>query len=173
MINVTLIGDRALVARLHGMPVVLQAALTTKVTALALQLQRHVQKNKLSGQVLKVRTGALRRSIHHLVESTKGRVVGRVASSGDVKYAAIHEFGGRTKAHVIRARKAEFLAFMGWVSVGPYGLHEQMVFRKEVNHPGSVMPERSFLRSSLSDMAQKISRELKDTVMRTLWGKRA
>ena len=75
------------------------------------------------------------------------RVVGKVASSGDVKYAGIHEFGGKTPAHDIYPDKAKALAFM---------IGGKQVFAKVVHHPGSQMPERSFLRSSLSDMRQEI-----------------
>jgi len=55
----------------------------------------------------------------------------------NVVYAAIHQFGGRTKAHVIRAKNARALAT-------PYGP------RKSVNHPGSVIPARPFLTISPS-----------------------
>lgn len=47
-------------------------------------------------------------------------------------YAAIHHFGGKTKAHVIRARRKRALAFGG-------------ILRKSVNHPGSVIPARPYL----------------------------
>ena len=35
-----------------------------------------------------------------------------IGSSGDVKYAAIQEYGGRTSAHEIVADKAQALAFL-------------------------------------------------------------
>ncbi|MEQ1774605.1 MAG: phage virion morphogenesis protein [Burkholderiales bacterium] len=47
-------------------------------------------------------------------------------------YAAIHQFGGKTKPHVIRARRKKALAFGG-------------IMRKSVNHPGSVIPARPYL----------------------------
>lgn len=47
-------------------------------------------------------------------------------------YAAIHQFGGKTRPHVIRARRAKALAFGG-------------ILRKSVNHPGSKIPARPFL----------------------------
>lgn len=70
-----------------------------------------------------------------------GRLAGSITSAFDgssatvgtnVLYAAIHQFGGQTKAHVIRAKNAKALAFGG-------------VFRKSVNHPGSKIPARPFL----------------------------
>lgn len=49
-------------------------------------------------------------------------------------YAAIHQLGGRTKAHVIVPRHAKALAFPG-------GAHPV----KKVNHPGSKIPARPML----------------------------
>lgn len=50
----------------------------------------------------------------------------------NVVYARIHQLGGQTKPHVIRAKRAKALAFGG-------------IFRKSVNHPGSHIPARPFL----------------------------
>jgi phage gpG-like protein len=47
-------------------------------------------------------------------------------------YAAIHQWGGKTKAHEIRARHAKALRFNGR-------------FFKSVKHPGSEIPARPFL----------------------------
>jgi phage gpG-like protein len=101
----------------------------------------------LSGQVLNVKTGRLRRSIFNEVTDTSTAVTGKVASSGDVKYAAIHEFGGKTPAHEILPNKAKALAFV---------MGGKQVFAAVVHHPGSVMPERSYMRSSLHEMEQEI-----------------
>lgn len=48
------------------------------------------------------------------------------------EYAAIHQFGGTTKAHTIRPVKGKALAFGGTVV-------------RQVNHPGSTIPARPFL----------------------------
>ena len=146
LLNVTVTGDRELIARLCAMPSKVHEALLRKMTELDLNLEAKV-KDKLSGQVLNVRTGALRRSIFGTVQGTPVSVVGKVASSGDVKYAAIHEFGGTTAPHDILPNKASVLAFM---------MGGKKVFAKIVHHPGSKMPERSFLRSSLGDMKDEI-----------------
>lgn len=153
-LKVEIFGDRDLIERLSSMPSKVHAALLRKVTALDLKLEAKV-KQKLSGEVLNVRTGALRRSIFGKVEDEPTRVVGKVASSGDVKYAAIHEFGGKTAAHEIVAKNGQALAFM---------MGGKQVFFKKVNHPGSTMPERSFLRSSLSDMKSEILEGLRQAV---------
>jgi hypothetical protein len=42
----------------------------------------------------------------------------------------------------------------------------EMRFARRVNHPGSKMPERSFMRSSLRDMSTQISLGMKEAVVR-------
>ena len=88
---------------------------------------------------------------------TEHSVIGKVAQSGDVKYGGIHEFGGRTPAHVIEAKKAAALHFV---------MGGKDVFAKRVNHPGSQMPERSFMRSSLRDLRDEIIDRLQAAVKR-------
>lgn len=153
MILVGVSADQNLAEVIAQMPAAIRAALVPRVTALALILQAHIQKNKLSGQVLNVVSGALRRSIHSTgaIETDTG-VYGEVRSSGDVKYARIHELGGRTKAHVIEPVKAKALAFM---------FNGKMSFFARVNHPGSVIPERSYMRTGLADKAAEIQTSLK------------
>lgn len=159
IISVRLVGDQQLLARLDSMPDALRRVLTGKMMALALRLQAHIQKNKLSGQVLHARTGALRRSIHPKIDQRSTGVWAKVLSSGDVKYAGIHEFGGKTKAHVIEPRKGQALAFM---------IGGTQVFAKRVNHPGSQMPMRSFMRSALGEKAAEISTGMKAAVIEGL-----
>jgi phage virion morphogenesis protein len=50
----------------------------------------------------------------------------------NVVYAAIHQLGGTTRAHVIKPKNKKALAFGGRVV-------------KSVNHPGSKIPARPFL----------------------------
>lgn len=128
------------------MPSKVRAALVRKVTALRLKLEAKIKTEKLSGQVLHVRSGNLRASIFSQTIEEGDKILGRAASSGDVKYAGIHEFGGKTPAHVIEA-KGNALAFM---------FQGKQAFFKRVNHPGSQMPQRSFMRSSLADMREEI-----------------
>ena len=129
---------------LAGIPPQVMTALRDKMKILTINLQHHVVADKLQGQVLHHRTGALGRSIQTEVTESGEQVTGKVFSSGDVKYAAVHEYG-----------------FDGVVNVKPS--IRTMVFGREVA-PFTVagysyhmhMPERSFLRSSLADQAEEI-----------------
>lgn len=78
-----------------------------------------------------------------------GRLAASIVSSSDndgavvgtnVKYAAIHQFGGQTRPHPIKPRNKKALAFGGRVV-------------KSVNHPGSAIPARPFLTLTDDDAA--------------------
>src|SRR3984957_831423 len=133
-------------ARFDAYPAALQAALGAKATELATALDDLV-KNKLSGAVLNTSSGALRDSIAAGVTADSDGVLTSVGSEGDVKYAAIQEYGGKTSAHEILPAKADVLAF-----VAGDGQH----FARRVEHPGSLIPERSYLGSALADMNDDI-----------------
>jgi phage gpG-like protein len=134
-------------AQFDGYPAALQAALSAKAAELAGALVDLVKDDKLSGAVLNARSGALSDSITANVTAEGDDILASVGSKGDVKYAAIQEYGGKTSAHEILPVKGDVLAF-----VSGNGQH----FARRVEHPGSVIPERSYLRSSLDDMKDEI-----------------
>ena len=92
-------------------------------------------------------SGDLRASIVSEVGVDGDGVIGSVGSAGDVKYAAIQEYGGKTAAHEILPSKADALAFLVGGAIR---------FARRIEHPGSVIPERSYLRSSLAEMTDEI-----------------
>ncbi len=147
------LGDTASAA-LADLPERLRDALSDKATALAAELEAKVQQ-KLAGGVLNPRTGALARSIVTTIEETATGVAVTIATNGDVKYAAIHEFGGVIPPHEIVPDKAKALAFL---------LGGKQAFAARVNLPAVTMPERSYLRSSLAEMADEIREGLTEAV---------
>lgn len=64
-----------------------------------------------------------------------------VGVGGNLAYAAIHQFGGQTKPHVIVAKNGKALKLPGGK------------FRKKVNHPGSKIPARPYLALQGTDWA--------------------
>jgi phage gpG-like protein len=147
MMTIALDGADALQARFAGFPTEMLDSLSAKTALLAQALAHKVRDDKLTGGVLNVASGALRASIVAEVGVDASGVFASVGSVGDVKYAAIHEYGGKTAAHEIVALKAEALAFANGGA---------MVFARCVAHPGSTIPERSYLRSSLAEMVEEI-----------------
>jgi phage gpG-like protein len=154
MFNVK-VDDSKVQLWLTTIPAQVHARLETEVYTLVEKLRNHVITDKLLGQVLQRRSGRLGQSIQQRVTSTQSEVTGMVYSAGDVPYARIHEYGGKTAAHIIEARNAEALSFV---------MGGRQVFAKKVNHPGSVMPERSYMRSSLRDMKDEIIEGMKRAV---------
>jgi phage gpG-like protein len=159
MFAVELRGLEETSARLDAYPAALSAALAAKATELAAALADLVKNDKLAGAVLNVGSGALQASIVADVSIDGDGVHATVGSTGDVKYAAIQEYGGRTGAHEILPAKAQALAFM----VGG-----SLRFARKIEHPGSMIPERSYLRSSLDDMSGDIASALAEAATEVL-----
>jgi phage gpG-like protein len=135
----------------------LDDALRERADALRAALEARIQQ-KLSGEVLQTRSGALAASIQSSVEDD-GSAVSIVASSSGAAYAAIQEFGGKTAAHDIVAVKAKALAFAAGGG---------QVFARSVHHPGSTIPARSFIGSSFAEMSDEIVGGLKQAVLDAL-----
>jgi phage gpG-like protein len=139
---------------LAKMPDRLRMALAEKAGSLAAALEARVRQ-KLEGGVLNMRSGALARAIVTTITEASGDVTVDVAVAGDIKYAAIHEFGGVIPPHEIVPDKAKALAFL----VGG-----KQAFAERVNLPAITMPERSYLRSSLAEMTDTIREDLSEAV---------
>ena len=78
----------------------------------------------------------------------------QVSWGSDVPYASIHNRGGKTKAHEIRARRGKALKFAG---------KGGDVFRRKVNHPGSNIPKRQFIGHSqelIDKIDERIERDI-------------
>ncbi len=86
------------------------------------------------GQTLSL-TGRLRRSI------TVAAGKGWAAVGTNVAYAAVHQFGGQSRPHIIEPKSKKALRT-------PYG-----IFRR-VRHPGSKIPARPFLMVQPEDWAE-------------------
>ena len=141
-------------AALETMPGRLRMALEQKANALAVELQAKIQ-NKLSGGVLNQKSGALARSIAATIDASSTDVSLTIAVSPDIKYAAIHEHGGMIPPHEIVPDRAKALAFI---------LGGKQAFAARVNLPAITMPERSYMRSSLAEMADEIGGRFSDAV---------
>lgn len=149
-------------------------ALSILEAAILIEMQRQ----------FKTRSGFFRNSIPNskTVDEVDGIVVGSIGPVG-VVYAAIHEFGGKTRPHIIRPRFKKALAWSG--SSGQYSTLSQMrtnrvgsgegasrgqfmtmrriktnkvkIFAKEVHHPGSNIPARPYMRPALLKNREKIA----------------
>jgi phage gpG-like protein len=155
MINVSFVGLSEFLTKLILLPESLNAALINKSEILANTLVQNIRDDKLSGEVLAEKSGLLKDSIDSAVEDTGEGSSASVFVSGDVPYAAILEYGGITKAHIIEATQGKSLAF-GW--------QDKQVFFTHVNHPGSVIAEHSYMRSALDDLEDDITSGFDDAL---------
>lgn len=124
------------------------------ITRLTIELTRHVKEDKLSGQVLKNRTGTLRRKINYRVTETPQSIVGQVGVK--LSYAAAHEYG-----------------FQGTVTVRAHLRTVTQAFGRPIAPTETAvrahsmrmhLPERSYLRSALRDQAPTIIEQLRAAV---------
>ena len=152
MLEVKLIDTAS--AALAAMPERISAALAIKAGALAAELEARIQQ-KLSGGVLQTKSGALAGSLGVTIDELPAGIAVRIATSPDVKYAAIHEYGGTIPPHEIVPDKARALAFL---------LGGKQTFAARVQIPTVTMPERSYMRSSLAEMADEVREGLIEAV---------
>ncbi len=159
MLKMEFIGGDVLAAVLRSYGGKVQTAIVQSIGRSALRLQSEVMDNRLSGQVLNIRTGNLHRSIHQQVTSSGGLVVGEVNTN--VRYGVAHEYG-----------------FAGTVNVKASMRQIRQAFGRPLKSPRYVqirahsrnvrLPERSFLRSALRDMKPGIEADLQKSIERAL-----
>jgi hypothetical protein len=146
VISAHLVGDEQLLERLRALQDAINAGLARCIAQLGIDLQRNVQQDKLSGQVLKTRTGALKSSIDYRVDQSLRGATTEVFTA--LRYGAAQEYG-----------------FTGSVSVGASLRRIREAFGQAIAEKTISMraydrrmalPERSFLRSALDDMTPMI-----------------
>ncbi|MBV8061459.1 MAG: HK97 gp10 family phage protein [Alphaproteobacteria bacterium] len=161
MISGTVKGTDAVIARIGRVEPNVREALIAEVKRLAISLQSYVVVNKLSGQVLKRRTGTLAASIQWRADNSGGNVsafVGsRINEAAELKYARVHEYG-----------------FDGTVTVREHLRMMTQAFGREVKEPRQItvhthsrnmhVPERSYLRSSLAEMKNDVLDGIRNAV---------
>jgi len=140
-------------------PAALRPPLRQTVERETIALQAHVVEQKLSGQVLHVRTGTLRRSITYTMHEDEDGIVGTVGTN--LEYAAIHEYGGAIHVPEIRPRRAKALHFY----VGG-----KEIFAMRTRAHTVQMPERSFLRSALRERREAFIAAVRATLAKLLGG---
>lgn len=160
MIGTYLTGDAEVIRKVDELGSRMRKELRGGIGRLALKLQNKVKTDKLSGQVLNVRTGRLRRSINQAVIDEGEKVTGVVSTA--VKYAPPHEYGF---SGVVTVREHLRMQTKAW---GKAITPKQVTVR---SHSAKMnLPARSFLRSALHDMdsAGTIKVELEAAVARAL-----
>ncbi|MBF3874208.1 HK97 gp10 family phage protein [Burkholderia pseudomallei] len=146
-------GQSQVIARIGRITPNIRNALQERIERIVVQLEGYVVRNKLSGQVLNVRTGRLADSINHAVVANGASITGIVSTA--VKYAPPHEYG-----------------FQGVVTVKEHLRQVTTAWGKPLATPVTAtvrehsmtmnLPERSFLRSALADQREDIVRGIRE-----------
>jgi phage gpG-like protein len=159
MIQARLIGMDKVSARVGTLFFRIADRLEERMKPFVQALQGYVRSQKLQGgHPLHQRTGDLSRSIKAHVERDAKAVSGYVYSEGArdgtpvVPYARIHEFGG-----TVHVPAHERLQSYAWGRP----IEPRMVRVRAYN---AVYPERSFLRSSLSENRARFEQLVRDCV---------
>ena len=147
----TIIGDGEVLAALAKIARTGKKAMMTALGKASRVVTNKAKRSYLTGQSLKVRSGTLRSSLRHELDSSK--LEARVGTN--VVYARIHEFGGTTSPHEIRPRHGKVLRFPV-----PGGF----AFAKSIQHPGSVMPARPWLRPAYETSQDAIADEFRQAL---------
>lgn len=176
MLKIEFIGGNEVAGKLKALEPKIYNSLLQTITKLSIELQANIKRDKLSGQVLKTRTGTLRRSINFRVDQSPNAIVGRVGIGKDAeKYGVMHEFGFDgtvgVRAHLRRAKAQMSLAkYRKVMNVDKEGktFHVNVETKGSKARTGGGMinvrahsrhvhfPERSFMRSALRDMQPEI-----------------
>jgi phage gpG-like protein len=146
MITITVDDKTAVtIANIQDLPTRLAAQIASTMTWVLIDLQSYIVLQKLQGQVLHHRSGHLGKSIvYRQTQDTAGEH-GIVGVGLEAPYGFIHEFGG---VYTIPTHLAH------WVNGPPLGQIRTASWT--VNAHAANFPERSFMRSALSDKAESI-----------------
>jgi phage gpG-like protein len=154
MISADLLGSEPALERLRALPEAATKGLARAIARLGSDLQSNVQQNKLSGQVLNIRSGALKSSIDIAIDQSDTTVTATVFS--DLDYAAAQEYGFSGTVNVRASLRLIKEAFGRSIAAKTIGVG---AYSRRMN-----LPERSFLRSALDDMAPDISAGVQDAL---------
>ncbi len=151
MFTVDIEGAKELKERFAALPQAIRAALAQKFASLAQELHDKIANEKLDGAALLSRSGRLRQSIL----ASLG-LDGASLSADGVAYAAAHEYGFHGDESVAAHSRTIKEAFGR--AITPKTILVQ-AFSRHMN-----LPERSFMRSSLDEMQDKIAQTLREAV---------
>jgi|SRR5215467_2285405 len=158
MITAHLVDDDTVLAWLRDTPDAIASGIARAITRLGIELQRRIQEDELSGQILAARSGSLRSSIDLQIDEDSGAISATVVS--DNEYAHVHEYGFAGTVNV-RAYLRRITEAFGrpiaekTINVRAYGRRMEL-------------PERSFLRSALEDMDPAIRDEVETALREAL-----
>jgi len=183
MLKIEVNGFHKVISHFQSLPKTIESQVALAVSKATFKVLVRA-KQKVSGDVLKNRTGTLRRKINARVDKVSGSIIGTVGIA--LSYAAAHEFGfkgsGTTtvKAHTRRSLKEAKAATRFrklkdgtrqryLIKSGKHGIGTGSVqVRAHQRNWRLDLPERSYLRSALRELEPEIMAELNEAIERAL-----
>jgi hypothetical protein len=160
MMDVQIVGLSELVARLESMDSNVWSRIAIAMDGITDRLADRARSRMAE---LFANPGVMQASVATSVDDGPP-VTGTVGAYG-LPYLAAQEFGVVTRPHDIFPVNAQVLAFFapGFVPFKS-GAGNDQIFAKAVHHPGSRIPERSYMRSALAMERTDIIRALQQAV---------
>jgi phage gpG-like protein len=152
MITITVGNIPPVVTNLQGFGQRLMTSLNRQMTRIVVELQSYIRIKKLvGGNPLHQRTGNLSRAITYQVQQDTDGITGFVGVDRTANYGAVHEYGGTftVREHIAMSKKGN-----------PYNVRAH----------SATYPQRSFLRSSLSENQANIVKQLTEAVNEAIVG---
>ena len=158
MITARLIGDDLVLEWLRDAPDAVASGIAQAIAQLGIEVQRHIQDDELSGQMLAVRSGSLKSSIDLQIDQDSQGISATVYS--DSKYADAHEYGFTGTVDVKAGLRRITQAFRRPISEKTINVR---AYRRRME-----LPEHSFMRSALEDMDPQIRDEVEAALLEAL-----
>jgi phage gpG-like protein len=158
VVNAQVVGVARVTSKLREMPARIQQFVSAAVKQSGIEVQRGVMSNRLSGQVLNVVTGRLRRSITHQFSDQQGYTI-RSRVGTNVEYAARFELG----FHGTETVSGHWRKIYRHSASGRRGRQTQAAWVRDHTRRAN-QPARSFLRSEFDSQRDAIMRRLEHAV---------
>ena len=134
----------------------LKSAIGSAANSFANDVLRNIKEKYLSGprpEKLGVKSEMLRARTIYSIDQSGNNI--QIKWGNNLPYGRIHEYGGRTSAHTILPKRKDILSFI---------VNGKRVYTKRVNHPGSVIRKRPYLRPGLEDLLPEFRQKISDMV---------
>lgn len=140
-VRTEVVGAQEVADRINAARPAILANTKTALEQWAEELASYIQRDKLSGNPINARTGALRDSVNPMAEADGDVIRAGAGAGAGLDYARPLEFGSRP--HEILPVRAKFLRFE---------VDGHVVYARKVNHPGN--PAFRYMRGGLEDKAE-------------------
>lgn len=140
---------------LEGLSASSVANISREMDLIGDMLVSSIREDKLSGQVLKERSGRLKHGVYHSAPQASTDLVTMAVGVQNIPYAAAHEFGATVSIPEYFGKIMKFRAASG-----------DLVFTRHRRAYTVMLPERSYVRTTIDEKSREIHDRLEAAVLR-------